>query len=173
MIVAAVLNLILTAINTLSYQESIALLSEHSSIRRTLTILMWRGIFGCVVSLFFSTIHLANVFSNFKWLKVSKVLAVVSLVLGLLSFCQNLLSNLPDALERNAVYVFIGFYQQIVGFLPSLAYIFFWNFAVTAREKKSLKNALFELGQQLEYGKITAWEYEQKKNEILSSDEYQ
>lgn len=111
---------------------------------------------------------LVDCFTNFKYLKTSKKLVIIS---AFVSSVPALTDIIFSAFTNGSFTILnvLSCLMNLTGILSCLAYIIFWNFAVEKRNVSPLEKDLITIKQQFENGVITEEQYNQKKTEILNS----
>lgn len=131
---------------------------------------------GIIISLLFQLISLGisvfliyDCFNNFKSLKISKKLVIISAIISILSTFGNTLSSLIFGITIFSVFTVITLLTNLTSLLSYFAYIIFWKFAVDKRNISPLEYDLLSLKQSYEKGEITEEQYTIKRAEILNS----
>ena len=161
-IVSLALNLF-SFIQTIGYSRNYTLyiLFGHT-IAAVLTFIL--KVIGIGISVFL----LVDCFTNFKYLKTSKKLVIISAFVSLVPALTDIIFSAFTNGSFTILNV-LSCLMNLTGILSCLAYIIFWNFAVEKRNVSPLEKDLITIKQQFENGVITEEQYNQKKTEILNS----
>ena len=161
-IVSLALNLF-SFIQTIGYSRNYTLyiLFGHT-IAAVLTFIL--KVIGIGISVFL----LVDCFTNFKYLKTSKKLVIISAIVSLVPALTDIIFSAFTNGSFTILNV-LSCLMNLTGILYCLAYIIFWNFAVEKRNVSPLEKDLITIKQQFENGVITEEQYNQKKTEILNS----
>ena len=161
-IVSLALNLF-SFIQTIVYSRNYTLyILFGNTIAAVLTFIL--KVIGIGISVFL----LVDCFTNFKYLKTSKKLVIISAFVSLVPALTDIIFSAFTNGSFTILNV-LSCLMNLTGILYCLAYIIFWNFAVEKRNVSPLEKDLITIKQQFENGVITEEQYNQKKTEILNS----
>ena len=115
------------------------------------------------IALVFVVFYIVNCISKFKYSKAVQTLVIIQFILGLISVAIGIITS--NTVTFTTV---LSWLASITSLLPTLTYYIFWKYGILVTSTTPTENALYNIKKQLDDGKITEQEYNQRKTEILN-----